>query len=200
MRIPPGWYRSAFPTCLGMISGDRLGAHGAGSHHVGRCPRRRGALRPRPAQARHPDPRGPRQRDPEAGDAIFAARRLRWRCDPPMCFVPSSRRSAPADMTASCSAPRSRGRPGTLPPTMRGWRANCRGQGRRAVILSGGELTVTLRGEGRGGPNQEYALALAVALGGTDRDRGAGRRHRWNRWRGRARRGPRGRLRSMRPR
>jgi glycerate 2-kinase len=37
-------------------------------------------------------------------------------------------------------------------------------QGRRAVILSGGELTVTLRGKGRGGPNQEYALALAVAL------------------------------------
>jgi glycerate 2-kinase len=40
-------------------------------------------------------------------------------------------------------------------------------QGRRAVILSGGELTVTLRGQGRGGPNQEYALALALALEGT---------------------------------
>jgi hydroxypyruvate reductase len=39
-------------------------------------------------------------------------------------------------------------------------------QGRRAVVLSGGELTVTLRGKGRGGPNQEYALALAAALGG----------------------------------
>ncbi|HEY4407402.1 MAG TPA: glycerate kinase [Xanthobacteraceae bacterium] len=39
-------------------------------------------------------------------------------------------------------------------------------QGRRAVILSGGELTVTVRGSGRGGPNQEYALALAIALAG----------------------------------
>jgi hydroxypyruvate reductase len=39
-------------------------------------------------------------------------------------------------------------------------------QGRRAVILSGGELTVTIRGQGRGGPNQEYALALAMALHG----------------------------------
>ncbi len=39
-------------------------------------------------------------------------------------------------------------------------------QGRRAAIISGGELTVTLRGGGRGGPNQEYALALALALGG----------------------------------
>jgi hydroxypyruvate reductase len=38
--------------------------------------------------------------------------------------------------------------------------------GRRAVLLSGGELTVTIRGNGRGGPNQEYALALAVALKG----------------------------------
>jgi hydroxypyruvate reductase len=37
---------------------------------------------------------------------------------------------------------------------------------RRAVILSGGELTVTLKGNGQGGPNQEYALALAVALAG----------------------------------
>jgi hydroxypyruvate reductase len=39
--------------------------------------------------------------------------------------------------------------------------------GRRAVILSGGELTVTIRGQGRGGPNQEYALALGIALAGT---------------------------------
>lgn len=39
-------------------------------------------------------------------------------------------------------------------------------RGRRAAILSGGELTVTMRGQGRGGPNQEYALALALALDG----------------------------------
>ena len=34
------------------------------------------------------------------------------------------------------------------------------------VLLSGGELTVTRRGDGIGGPNAEYALALALALGG----------------------------------
>jgi glycerate 2-kinase len=39
-----------------------------------------------------------------------------------------------------------------------------RAQGKRAVIISGGELTVTIRGKGRGGPNQEYALALAIAI------------------------------------
>jgi hydroxypyruvate reductase len=43
---------------------------------------------------------------------------------------------------------------------------NLRAQGKRAVILSGGELTVTMRGKGRGGPNQEYALALVAALAG----------------------------------
>ena len=41
-----------------------------------------------------------------------------------------------------------------------------RAQGKRVAILSGGELTVTIRGQGRGGPNQEYALALAIALAG----------------------------------
>jgi glycerate 2-kinase len=37
-------------------------------------------------------------------------------------------------------------------------------EGKRIAILSGGELTVTVRGNGRGGPNQEYALALADLL------------------------------------
>ena len=41
-----------------------------------------------------------------------------------------------------------------------------RAQGKRAVIMSGGELTVTIRGQGKGGPNQEYALALVSALAG----------------------------------
>ena len=34
------------------------------------------------------------------------------------------------------------------------------------ILLSGGELTVTRRGDGIGGPNAEYALALALALNG----------------------------------
>ncbi|GAB2184405.1 glycerate kinase type-2 family protein [Roseibium sp. LAB1] len=37
---------------------------------------------------------------------------------------------------------------------------------RPLLLLSGGELTVTRRGEGVGGPNAEYALALAYALRG----------------------------------
>lgn len=34
------------------------------------------------------------------------------------------------------------------------------------LLLSGGELTVTRRGDGVGGPNAEFCLALAIALGG----------------------------------
>ena len=37
---------------------------------------------------------------------------------------------------------------------------------RPILLLSGGELTVTRRGDGIGGPNAEFALALAIALGG----------------------------------
>jgi glycerate 2-kinase len=42
-----------------------------------------------------------------------------------------------------------------------------RSEGQRVAIVSGGELTVTVRGNGRGGPNQEYALALAALLKNT---------------------------------
>ena len=38
-----------------------------------------------------------------------------------------------------------------------------------AVLISGGETTVTLRGKGRGGRNAEFLLALAVALDGQPR-------------------------------
>ena len=44
---------------------------------------------------------------------------------------------------------------------------DARAKGRRVAILSGGELTVTVRGNGRGGPNQEYALALVSLLNRT---------------------------------
>jgi hydroxypyruvate reductase len=39
-----------------------------------------------------------------------------------------------------------------------------RAAGQRLAIVSGGELTVTVRGRGHGGPNQEYALGLLAAL------------------------------------
>ncbi len=41
-------------------------------------------------------------------------------------------------------------------------------EGEKIALLSGGELTVTIAGNGAGGPNQEYALALAIALDGAN--------------------------------
>ncbi|GAA0776061.1 glycerate kinase [Roseibium denhamense] len=41
-----------------------------------------------------------------------------------------------------------------------------KGNDKPLVLLSGGELTVTRRGDGVGGPNAEFALALALALNG----------------------------------
>ena len=37
------------------------------------------------------------------------------------------------------------------------------------VLLSGGETTVTVRGNGRGGRNVEFLLSLAIALEGSER-------------------------------
>ncbi|MCB1509145.1 MAG: glycerate kinase [Hyphomicrobiaceae bacterium] len=37
----------------------------------------------------------------------------------------------------------------------------------KVALISGGELTVTVTGDGEGGPNQEYATALAIALAGS---------------------------------
>jgi hydroxypyruvate reductase len=41
-----------------------------------------------------------------------------------------------------------------------------------AVVLSGGETTVTVRGDGDGGPNLEFALSAALELGSLDWDAG----------------------------
>ncbi len=41
---------------------------------------------------------------------------------------------------------------------------DCKARGGRTALLSGGEVTVTVTGGGKGGPNQEYALALVDAL------------------------------------
>ena len=43
---------------------------------------------------------------------------------------------------------------------------DAKARGKKTAIMSGGELTVTVKGNGSGGPNQEYALGLALALEG----------------------------------
>lgn len=47
-------------------------------------------------------------------------------------------------------------------------RAEARATGRPILLLSGGEVTVTRRGDGIGGPNAEFVLAAALALDGAE--------------------------------
>ncbi|MGA4815132.1 MOFRL family protein [Pseudomonas aeruginosa] len=49
------------------------------------------------------------------------------------------------------------------------------------MILSGGETTVTVRGNGRGGRNAEFLLSLTAELKGRTEHLGPGRRHRRHR-------------------
>jgi glycerate 2-kinase len=52
-----------------------------------------------------------------------------------------------------------------------------------ACVITGGETTVTVRGKGLGGRNQEFALAGAQSnIAGLTRYRDPERRHRWHRW------------------
>lgn len=87
----------------------------------------------------------------------------------------------PADMLAAAAkaAERAGYRPFVLSDSVEGDAAGTgqthaalvremKARGKRVAILSGGELTVTMRGDGRGGPNREYALGLALALNGME--------------------------------
>ena len=103
---------------------------------------------------------------PKPGDAVFAGSRFMLAARPA-----DSMRAAEAAVRAAgydCLSlgDRVEGEARAVAAEHARLARDLRTQGRRAVILSGGELTVTIRGTGRGGPNQEYALALAIGLAG----------------------------------
>ena len=109
----------------------------------------------------------PANETPKPGDPVFAATSFALAARPAEVFraVEAAVRAAGYEVHPARHRARRRGARRRRRPCQAGARL----AGRRAAapsILSGGELTVTLRGKGRGGPNQEYALALAVALGG----------------------------------
>lgn len=103
---------------------------------------------------------------PKPGDAIFAATEFRLAARPADAF-----RAAEAAVRAAGSecvflGDRIEGEARAVAADHARLARELQAAGRRAIILSGGELTVTIRGSGHGGPNQEYALALALALDG----------------------------------
>jgi glycerate 2-kinase len=108
----------------------------------------------------------PQNESPKPGDAIFARTEFRLIARPADAFRAAEAQVRRAGLEPIFLGDRVEGEARDVAAAHAQLAREVQDQGRRAVILSGGELTVTLRGHGRGGPNQEYALALASALDG----------------------------------
>ena len=109
----------------------------------------------------------PANESPKPGDAAFARSEFRLIARPADAFAAAQAAVQAASYEVVFLGERLEGEARAVGAEQARLARDLQAQGRRAVILSGGELTVTIRGKGRGGPNQEYALALAAGLAGT---------------------------------
>ena len=108
----------------------------------------------------------PNNESPKPGDPMFANTEYKLIAKPADAFRAVESSAQKAGYETVMLGDRVEGEARTVATAHAAQALALQKQGRRAVILSGGELTVTIRGRGRGGPNQEYALALAIALRG----------------------------------
>ena len=108
----------------------------------------------------------PANETPKPGDEVFAGADYRIVARPADALAAAAGRAKAAGYECIVLGGRLQGEAREVAAEHARLALSVRAEGRRAVILSGGELTVTLRGQGQGGPNQEYALSLAIHLGG----------------------------------
>ncbi len=108
----------------------------------------------------------PANESPKPGDAAFAHTDYRIIARPADALAAAQARARDAGYDCVLLGDRLQGEAREVAAEHARLARDYAAQGRRIVVLSGGELTVTLRGNGRGGPNQEYALALAIHLDG----------------------------------
>jgi hydroxypyruvate reductase len=108
----------------------------------------------------------PKNESPKPGDPVFANTEFRLVARPADAFEAARKAVAAAGYECIFLGERVEGEAREVAAEHAKLARELKRQGKRAAILSGGELTVTIRGKGRGGPNQEYALALALALDG----------------------------------
>jgi hydroxypyruvate reductase len=106
------------------------------------------------------------------GDARLAASGLRMAVTPRMALEASARVARGAGIRTYILGDSLEGEARDVGKAMAGMARYAARYGepfeRPCVLLSGGETTVTLRGQGRGGRNVEFLLALAVALEGQE--------------------------------
>jgi glycerate 2-kinase len=108
----------------------------------------------------------PDNESPKPGDAVFAKTEYRILARPADALAAAQVRAQEAGYDCVILGDRLQGEAREVAAAHARLARDYAAQNRRIVILSGGELTVTLRGNGQGGPNQEYALALAIHLDG----------------------------------
>ena len=108
----------------------------------------------------------PANESPKPGEAIFADTSYRIIARPADALAAAQARARQAGYDCVVLGDRLQGEAREVAAEHARIARDYAATGRRVAILSGGELTVTLKGGGRGGPNQEYALALAIHLNG----------------------------------
>jgi len=106
----------------------------------------------------------PANETPKPGDKVFAATTFALAARPADALAAAETAAKAAGYDVVFLGDRVEGEAREVAAAHARLARELRAAGRRAVIMSGGELTVTIRGQGRGGPNQEYALALAIEI------------------------------------
>ncbi len=108
----------------------------------------------------------PKNESPKPGDPVFSGSEFKLAARPADAMRAAEAAVRAAGYECISLGDRVEGEARDVATAQAGLARELRVQGKQAVIISGGELTVTIRGKGRGGPNQEYALALAMAIEG----------------------------------
>jgi len=108
----------------------------------------------------------PANESPKPGDPIFAETGYRIVARPADALAAAEARARQAGYDCVVLGDRLQGEAREVAAAHARLARDLAATHRRMAILSGGELTVSLKGSGRGGPNQEYALALAIHLAG----------------------------------
>jgi hydroxypyruvate reductase len=113
--------------------------------------------------------RDPANETPKPGTAVFARGEYRIIARAADALAAAARTARDEGLTPAILSDRVEGEAREVARDHARSAKAVKARGKRTLLLSGGELTVTLgkgHGKGRGGPNQEYALALALALDG----------------------------------
>lgn len=112
----------------------------------------------------------PEAETPKPGDTAFARSRVVMTATPQDALEAAATVAREAGVTPIILGDAIEGEAAEVARVMAGIARQCAQHGQPAaapcVLISGGETTVTVRGQGRGGRNAEFLLALAVALNG----------------------------------